>query len=159
MVEVPEDLTPKKKNIKVPMQNTPLKIGPFWAVPLEKMERWKDANWLTPSEMTLVTPSESFIHGGVWILNGMTRAHKWNLLQLTLESSQACDISWTTLLRNLKGFLYEEGKYKKLLTRTKIYVENFAVPPLYDSWRANNCERNLSFLFTGNQIWYRGNGK
>ena len=71
MVEVPENFTPKKKNIKVPMQNTPLKIGPFWAVPLEKMERWKDANWLTPSEMTLVTPIRKFHSwGGVDI--------KWN---------------------------------------------------------------------------------
>ena len=55
------------------------------------MARSKDADWLTPSEMTLVTPSESFIHrggvdikwngpdqkvssiGGVWILNGMAQ--------------------------------------------------------------------------------------
>lgn len=78
------------------------------------------------------------------------------LKSLHKRNFQACDISWTTL-RNLKGFLYEEEKSKKLLTRTEIYAENFEVPLFYDSSGTNNCERNLSFLFTGNQIWYMGN--
>lgn len=78
------------------------------------------------------------------------------LTSLHKRNFKACDISWTTL-RNLKGFLYEGEKSKKLLTRMIIYAENFALPPLYDSSRTNNCEHNLSFLFTGNQIWYMRN--
>lgn len=83
MDEVPKNLTPKKKKIKVLTQNTPQKKAKFLLpirkkghsvlFPLEKMARSKDSDCLTPSKWW--PPSKGFIHRGMWILNGMAQQY------------------------------------------------------------------------------------
>ena len=66
-------LTPKKKKIKVPMQNAPKKFENF---PLTPQKNRKDQTMLTVIPLRncfSVTPQETLSKGGGGILNGMAQ--------------------------------------------------------------------------------------
>ena len=94
----------KKKKIKVPTK-TPLRkkpsfvLGHFVLYPSEKMARSKDADWLTPSEMSLVTLlRKSHPQGGGWILNGMALINI--ILKAGSRGKDSGNFSWNA---NWKG--------------------------------------------------------